>query len=91
MKIVKNVGKNKLSRSLPLFSGLYAGFYASGNYLTTLLLGPAAQTSTIASSPLLAIGIIAGSIGLGVLVGFGAYKLMRTLPTTSSLIQSGLA
>lgn len=91
MKIVKNLGKNKLSRSLPLLSGLYAGFYASGNYLTTLLLGPAAETSTIASSPHLAIGIIVGSIALGVLVGFVAYKLMRTLPTTSSLVQSGLA
>lgn len=91
MKIVKNVGKNRLSRSLPLLSGLYAGFYSSGNYLTTLLLGPAAQTSTIASSPYLAIGIIAGSIGLGVLVGLGAYKLMRTLPTISSLVKSGLA
>lgn len=90
MKIVKNLGKNRLSRSLPILSGLYAGFYASGNYITTILLGPVAQTSTITSSPYLVIGIIAGSIGLGVLVGLGTNKLMRTL-SARSLVRSWLA
>lgn len=88
MKIVKNSGKNKLNRLMPLLGGIYAGFYASGNYLTTILLGPAAQTSTIAGSPHLAIGVVIGSVVLGVLGGLGAYKLMRTL-SARSLIRSG--
>lgn len=88
MKIVKKGGQNKLNRVMPLLGGVYAGFYASGNYLTEILLGPAAQTSTIADSPHLIIGVVVGSVVLGILGGLGAYKLMRTL-STHSLIRSG--
>ena len=85
LKIIKKEGKVKLSKILPMLSGLYAGFYASGNYLTTMLLGEAAEASIIGSSPIVALGIVAGAAALGILGGMAAYGLMRRLSTHSIL------
>jgi hypothetical protein len=64
---------------LSLLAGLYAGLYAAFNYLSTVVFGPAAQTTVILGSPLRTLGIIVGSFVLGTLLGFLACWLMRPL------------
>lgn len=71
---------------LPLLGGLYAGSYAAGNYLTTLLFGPAAQVSVIVLSPHVAIGVVIGSLALGALAGLGTYLVMRAAAPRAVLL-----
>lgn len=85
--LVKNAGRVSFGLWLPLLAGLYAGFYAAGNYLTTLWLGPAAQTQVIMLSAHVAIGIVVGSLALGVLLGEVARRLMRVLPVRTIAFQ----
>ncbi len=87
-RFVKN-GPMKLTAWLPLLAGLYAGSYAAGNYITTLLLGPAADVRIITLSPHLAIGVVAGSLALGVLAGLGVYRIMQLLHPGSAALASG--
>jgi hypothetical protein len=55
---------------LSLLAGLYAGLYATFNYLSTVAFGPADQNAVILGSPLRILGIIIGSFLLGMLLGF---------------------
>ena len=48
-----------------------------GNYLTTLMFGAAAQTSIILGSPHIAVGIVAGSLVIGLLLGVVVYGVMK--------------
>jgi ABC-type uncharacterized transport system permease subunit len=62
---------------LPTLAALYAGFYAAGNYATTLYFGPAKQTAQILGSSGITLGIIGGSVALGLVFGAAAYGLMK--------------
>lgn len=61
---------------LPLLAGLYAGSYAAGNYLTTLIFGSAAQTQIIVSD-LRTLGVIVGSVVIAFLFGAVGHRLFR--------------
>jgi hypothetical protein len=77
--LVKNTHRVNMAVWLPLLAGLYAGFYAAGNYLTTLIFGKAAETQIIVSD-WRTIAVIAGSLVIG--LGFGAIgqRLFRWSP-----------
>jgi len=64
---------------LSLLAGLYAGLYAACNYLTTLLFGPASQTTTILAAPGRTIAIVIGSFVLGTILGLFACWIMRPM------------
>ncbi len=86
--IVKNAARVRQATWLPLLGGIYAGSYAAGNYLTTLLFGPAAQTRIVLLSPHWAIGVIAGSLGLGLLLGLGACRMIGFSPPKDLVLPS---
>ena len=74
---IVNRGQAADFRSLvPKLAGLYAALYAAGNYATTLMFGPAAQTKIIVSTPHLAGGVVLGALVLGVLLGALTCRLM---------------
>jgi hypothetical protein len=75
--MMRNAGRVRLSAWLPMLAALYAGFYAAGNYLTTLMFGPAEQTQVILGSSYVTLGIVAGSLVVGLLFGVAAYALMK--------------
>jgi hypothetical protein len=77
--LVRNAGRVRLAAWLPSMAALYAGFYAAGNYLTTLMFGPAEQTQIILGSSHVTLGIIGGSIAIGLAFGAVAYGLMKLL------------
>jgi hypothetical protein len=87
--MMRNAGRVRLAPWLPVMAALYAGFYAAGNYLTTLMFGPAEQTQVILGSSYVTLGIIAGSLVIGLLFGVVAYGLMKLLvkagPLTTAL------
>ncbi len=85
---VTDVGEIRFAIWLPALAGLYAGSYAAGNYITTLLFGPVAQIRIIVLSPHQAIGVVVGSLFLGVLAGAGAYVAMRAVAPQASLLSS---
>lgn len=77
--LIRNARRVNLAVWLPLLAGLYAGFYAAGNYLTTLTFGDAAQGQIIVSdwrTP----GVIAGSLMLGLVFGAVGQRLFRLPP-----------
>jgi hypothetical protein len=67
---------------LPVLAGLYAGLYAACNYMTTFVFGPAAQNAVIFASPLIAAGVVIGSLVLGTFLGALACRVMRPLQAT---------
>ena len=67
---------------LPVLAGLYAGLYAACNYMTTFVFGPAAQNAVIFASPLIAAGVVIGSLVLGTFLGAHACRVMRPLQAT---------
>ena len=75
--MVRNAGRIRLAAWLPIMAALYAGFYAAGNYLTTLMFGPAEQMKVILGSLDVTLGIVAGSLAIGLLFGAAAYGLMK--------------
>jgi hypothetical protein len=75
--LVNNAERVKFARWLPLLAGLYAGLYAAGNYLTTLIFGPAAQTEIILSDLPRTFGVIGGSLVFGLGLGVLGYRLTR--------------
>jgi hypothetical protein len=75
--IMRNAGRIRLGAWLPVMAALYAGFYAAGNYLTTVMFGPPEQTQVILASSHITLGIIAGSLAIGLLLGAAAYGLMK--------------
>jgi len=77
--IMRNAGRVRLAAWLPTMAALYAGFYAAGNYATTLYFGPAKQTEEILGSSGITIGIVVGSVVFGLLFGVVAYGLMKLL------------
>jgi uncharacterized membrane protein YeaQ/YmgE (transglycosylase-associated protein family) len=77
--LVNNVERVKSGAWLPALAGLYAGLYAAGNYLTTFIFGPAAQSAVILAAPDLAVVVVVGSLVLGTLFGLLACRLMRPL------------
>lgn len=87
--MMRNAGRVRLAAWLPIMAALYAGFYAAGNYLTTLMFGPAEQTQVILTSSHVTIGIVAGSLAIGLLLGALAYGLMKLIamliPATTAL------
>jgi hypothetical protein len=87
--MVKKAGRVSFATWLPLLAALYSGFYAAGNYLTTLMFGPTAQTQIILGSSHVAIGIVAGSVVIGLLFGVvadGVIRLaIRLLPMSHGL------
>ena len=87
--MMRNAGRVRLAAWLPIMAALYAGFYAAGNYLTTLMFGPAEQTQVILGASHVTIGIIAASLVIGLLFGAVAYGLMKLIvklaPTTTAL------
>ena len=86
--LMRNAGRVKLRTWMPTMAALYAGFYAAGNYATTLYFGPAKQTVEILGSSGITLGIVAGSVGLGLLFGAAAYgtmKLVAKLGSTTTL------
>lgn len=85
---VAEVGKLRVTTWFPLLAGLYAGSYAAGNYITTLLFGPAAEVRVILLSPHVAIGVVVGSLVLGGLAGVGAYLVMRAVAPQAVLLSS---
>ena len=88
--MVRNAGRVNLRTWLPTMAALYAGFYAAGNYATTLYFGPAKQTAEILGSIGITLGIVAGSIGFGLLFGVAAYGLMKLvvkLGSTSTALE----
>ena len=80
--IFRNAGRIRLGAWLPLMAALYAGFYAGGNYLTTLMFGPVDQTKVILDSWHVTLGIIGGSLAIGLLFGAAAYGLMKLVLKT---------
>jgi hypothetical protein len=87
--MMRNAAHVRLATWLPVMSALYAGFYAAGNYATTLWFGPAQQTQQILGSANITIGIIVGSVFIGLLFGAAAYGLMKLIvkiaPTATAL------
>lgn len=83
--IMRNAGRVRLAAWLPIMAALYAGFYAAGNYLTTLMFGPAEQTKVILDSSHVTLGIIAGSLAIGLLFGAAAYGLMKLFVRVGSM------
>lgn len=81
--LLKNAERVRSKIWLPALAGLYAGFYAAGNYVTTFVFGPAAQNEVIIRSPHLAIGVVAGSLAMGTLLGLLACRLMRPLQAST--------
>jgi hypothetical protein len=75
--MMRNAGRVRLSAWLPGMAALYAGFYAAGNYLTTLMFGPPEQTQIILGSSHVTFAIIGGSLAIGLLFGAVAYGLMK--------------
>jgi hypothetical protein len=75
--MLRNAGRVHLGTWLPTLAALYAGFYAAGNYATTLYFGPAKQTAQIIGSSGITLGIIGGSVALGLVFGAAAYGLMK--------------
>ena len=75
--LVKNAPRVNVARWLPLLAGLYAGFYAAGNYLTTLIFGKAAQTQIILSD-WRTLAVILGSVVIGFLFGVLGHRLFRS-------------
>jgi hypothetical protein len=67
---------------LLVLAGLYAGLYAACNYMTTFVFGPAAQNAVIFASPLIAAGVVIGSLVLGTFLGALACRVMRPLQAT---------
>ncbi len=82
--MMRNAGRVNLRTWLPTMAALYAGFYAAGNYATTLYFGPPIQTAEILGSAGVTVGIIAGSLGFGLLFGAAAYGLMRLVAKLGS-------
>jgi hypothetical protein len=86
--LVKNADRINLARWLPLLAGLYAGFSAAGNYLTTLTFGyftalsfgAAAQSQIILSDLPRTLGVVVGSLVIGLALGVVGYWLARFLP-----------
>lgn len=87
--MMRNAGRIRLAAWVPTMAALYAGFYAAGNYLTTLMFGPAEQTKIILGSSHVTLGIIAGSLAIGLVFGAAAYSLMKLFvklgPMTTTL------
>jgi hypothetical protein len=80
--IMRKAGHIRFAAWLPIMAALYAGFYAAGNYLTTLMFGPVDQTKVILDSSHVTLGIIAGSLAIGLLSGAAAYGLMKLVLKT---------
>ena len=74
--LVKNAPRINFAIWLPLLAGLYAGFYAAGNYLTTLIFGKAAQTQIILSD-WRTLAVIIGSLVIGLLLGILGQMVFR--------------
>jgi hypothetical protein len=90
--MLRDAGRVRLGTWLPVLSGLYAGFYAGGNYLTTLMFGPEGQTQLILLSSHVTLSIVLGSFIVGALFGalaYGALKVMTKFwpSQTSGLLQ----
>jgi hypothetical protein len=83
--MVRNAGRIRLAAWLPIMAALYAGFYAAGNYLTTLMFGPAEQMKVILGSLDVTLGIVAGSLAIGLLFGAAAYGLMKLFVKVSPM------
>ena len=82
--LMRNGDGVRLSRQLSLLAALYSGLYAAGNYSTSVLFGPAAQTRIIMLSPKFAVLVVAGSFALGGLLGamtIAGMRLARILPS----------
>ncbi len=75
--LVKSAGTVQWRTWLPMLAGLYAAIYAAGNYATTLIFGPAAQTKIIVATPHLASGVVVGALALGAVLGSLAYVAMQ--------------
>src|SRR5262249_30752502 len=75
--LLRNNPEGRVKMWLPALAGLYAGLYATCNYLTTFVFGPVAQSHEIMASPLPAIGVVIGSCVLGFVLGLLACRLMR--------------
>lgn len=87
--LVKNARRINFAVWLPLLAGLYAGFYAAGNYLTTLIFGNEAQTQIILSD-WRTLGVIVGSLALGLFLGVLGHRLFQ-LPSRLFAAQSAAA
>ncbi len=75
--LLRDAGQVQLGRWLPALAGLYAGLYVLGNYATTLMFGPAAQTSIILGSLQIPLLILLGSIAISMLLAAAATRTVR--------------
>ena len=85
--LVKRAERINFALWLPLLAGLYAGFYAAGNYATTLMFGSAAQNQIILSDPR-TLGVVVGSVVLGLLLGILGQRLFRPAPRLTAMAAS---
>jgi len=74
--LVKNKERINFAVWLPLLAALFAGFYAAGNYVTTVMFGTAAQNQIVVSD-WRTLGVIIGSAVIGLLLGVLGQRLFR--------------